>query len=66
MKMRAHRGSILMEYVILLVMLVLIARFIVLETYDFQSSWGGSFGSIGTPVVHLYQRLVTMISLPFP
>lgn len=56
----------MMEYVILLGVLVTFMEFIVLATYDFQSSWGGSFGSIGTPVVHLYQRIVAMISLPFP
>ena len=66
LKIKVKKGSVMMEYVILLGVLVTFMQFIVLATYDFQSSWGGSFGSIGTPVVHLYQRIVAMISLPFP
>ena len=67
LKIKVKKGSVMMEYVILLGVLVTFMEFIVLATYDFQSSWGsGSFGFLAVPVVHLYQRIVAMISLPFP
>lgn len=56
----------LMEYVILLGGMMVLAVSISLSIWNFQSSWGGSFGPLAVPVVHLYQRIVTMISLPFP
>ena len=33
----------------------------------YRSSWlGGEFGEIGEGIVHLYQRIITIISLPIP
>ena len=55
-----------MEYVILLGGMTMLAVTVSLSIWDFQSPWGGSFGPLAVPVVHLYQRIVTMISLPFP
>ena len=56
-----------MEYVILLMGMMVLVEGVALATWDFQSPWGGgSFGPLATPVVQLYQRIVAMISLPFP
>lgn len=57
-----------MEYVILLMGMMVLVEGVALATWDFQASswWGGSFGPLATPVVQLYQRIVAMISLPFP
>lgn len=63
---RARRGTMLMEYAILLFGMMLLVEFVALATWNYQSSWGGSFGELGVPVVHLYQRIVSMVSLPFP
>ena len=62
----ARRGTVLMEYAVLLFGMTILVESVALAIWDFQSPWGGSFGELGVPVVHLYQRIVSMISLPFP
>lgn len=53
-----------MEYVLLLLGMVVLVEGVALATYDYQGR--GSFGKAAEPVVRLFQRVVTMISLPVP
>jgi len=57
-------GSVLMEYVVLLVGMVVLVEGVALATYDYQGR--GSFGKTVQPVVYLFQRVVTAVSLPVP
>ena len=64
MKRKRKKRGVLLEYVILIcsiLPLVFIASYCV---YSFGSS--GNFGPLGRSVVQLYQRIVTVISLPIP
>ena len=74
-----RRGAVLLEYTLLLcsilplIVLVLLAIPIGLplvfgaSAMIYRSSWlGGEFGEIGEGIVHLYQRIITIISLPIP
>jgi len=53
-----------MEYVLLLLGMAVLVEGVALATYDYQGR--GSFGEAAEPVVRLFQRVVTMISLPVP
>ena len=59
---RKKRG-ILLEYVLLLCSILPLVFAVSASVYTFGSS---GFGSLGKSVVYLYQRIVTMISLPIP
>jgi hypothetical protein len=66
----AHRiirkRSILLEYV-LLVCSILPLVFAASEAiYSMSGLFGGSFGPIGKSIVGLYQRIITIVSLPIP
>ena len=64
MKMAKKRG-VLLEYVILLcsILPLVFASSAMIYTSSF---FGGNFGSIGKEIVHYYQRIVHVISYPFP
>ena len=64
MKTRKKRG-ILLEYVILLCSILPLVFAVSCSVYSFRAFSDG-FGSLGKGVVHLYQRIVTVISLPVP
>jgi len=53
-----------MEYVLLLAGMVVFVKGVAFATYDYRGR--GSFGVAARPVVQLYQRIVSMISLPVP
>lgn len=60
----ADAGSVMMEYVVLLVFIVVgIASISNREIYDYSRS---SFGSLGSQIVHFYQQLQGGLSLPVP
>lgn len=65
MKHLCKKRGILLEYVVLLcsVLPLIFAVSAAVYSYDFLS---GGFGALGKSVVHLYQRIVTVISLPIP
>lgn len=59
------RRAVLLEYAILLcsiLPLVFAASAMIYKT----SLFGGEFGIIGQEIVHFYQRITTIISLPIP
>ena len=64
MKIEKKR-SVLLEYVILLcsVLPFVFASSAMIYTFSFS---GGSFGSIGKEIVYYYQRIIHVISYPFP
>lgn len=60
----ADDGSVMMEYVVLLAFIVVgIASISHQEIYDYSK---GSFGSLGSQIVHFYQQLQGGLSLPVP
>jgi len=61
---KLRRGSVLMEYVVLLLGMAVLVEGVALATYDCRGR--GSFGEAVKPVVYLFQRVVTVISLPVP
>ena len=60
----ADAGSVMMEYVVLLAFIVVgIASISHQEIYDYSK---GSFGYLGSQIVHFYQQLQGGLSLPVP
>lgn len=64
MKRNRIKHGILLEYVILLCSILPLVFAVSYSVYSFGGS--GGFGTLGKSVVHLYQRIVTVISLPVP
>lgn len=59
------RGAVLLEYTLLLCSILPLV--FGASAMIYRSSWlGGEFGEIGEGIVHLYQRIITIISLPIP
>ncbi len=59
------RRAVLLEYALLLCSILPLV--FGASALIYSSSWlGGDFGSIGEQIVHFYQRIVTVISLPIP
>ena len=59
------RGAGLLEYTLLLCSILPLV--FGASAMIYRSSWlGGEFGEIGEGIVHLYQRIITIISLPIP
>ena len=65
MKKNRKKRGILLEYVILLCSILPLVFAVSYSVYSF-GSFSGGFGTLGKGVVHLYQRIVTVISLPVP
>ena len=63
-KIRKRRG-VLLEYVILICSILPLVFAVSYCVYSFGPG-GGDFGPLGRSVVQLYQRIVTVISLPIP
>lgn len=63
-RFRKKRG-ILLEYVVLLCSILPLIFAVSASVYSMGSFTGG-FGALGRSVVHLYQRIVTVVSLPIP
>lgn len=63
-KVRRKRG-VLLEYVILLCSILPLV-FAVSNTVYSMSGFSGGFGILGKGIVQLYQRIITIISLPVP
>lgn len=61
---RKKRG-ILLEYAILICSILPLVLAVSNSVYSI-GLFSGGFGSLGKSVVHLYQRIVTVISLPVP
>lgn len=60
-----RRGAVLLEYTLLLCSILPLV--FGASAMIYRSSWlGGEFGEIGEGIVHLYQRIITIISLPIP
>ena len=60
-----RRGAVLLEYTLLLCSILPLV--FGASAMIYRSSWlGGEFGEIGEEIVHLYQRIITIISLPIP
>ena len=59
------KHGILLEYVILLCSILPLVFAVSYSVYSF-GSLSGEFGVLGKSVVNLYQRIVTIISLPIP
>ncbi|WP_294482430.1 hypothetical protein [uncultured Victivallis sp.] len=57
------KRSVLLEYTILLCSIL---PLVFAASASIYSLSGGSFGPIGRGVVALYQRIVTIVSLPIP
>lgn len=57
------KRSILLEYTILLCSILPLVFVASASVYSLS---GGSFGPIGKGIVALYQRIITIISLPIP
>ena len=64
--MLRKKRSILLEYVILLCSILPLVFAVSASVYSLSGFWGGSFGPLGKSIVALYQRIVTVISLPVP
>lgn len=65
MKFIRKKHGLLLEYVILLCSILPLVFAISYSVYSF--GWiSGGFGTLGKSVVYLYQRIVTIISLPVP
>ena len=62
---RRTKRAVLLEYT-LLVCSILPLVFAVSATVYSSNLFSGSFGAVGKSVVYLYQRIVTVISLPVP
>lgn len=67
MMIRAGRKkhAVLLEYTILVCSILPLVFAASAAVYSNDLFFGG-FGAIGKSVVHLYQRIVTVISLPVP
>jgi len=63
-KPRKKRG-ILLEYAILICSILPLVLAVSNSVYS-MSLFSGGFGSLGKGAVYLYQRIVTIISLPIP
>lgn len=63
MTAKDRRGAMLLEYVILVTSLAIV---VFAGTRLFYDPLVGGFGKLGKPVLYLFQRLVTVISLPVP
>ena len=62
-----RRGAVLLEYTLLLCSILPLVFGAGASAMIYRSSWlGGEFGEIGEGIVHLYQRIITIISLPIP
>lgn len=61
---KARKGAMMMEYVVLLGSMYVLVTGVALATYDYQLGTG--FGEVGLKLAQLYQRIVTVISLPVP
>lgn len=60
-----RRGAVLLEYTLLLCSILPLV--FGASAMIYRSSWlGGEFGEIGEGIVHLYQRIITIISMPIP
>lgn len=59
------KHGILLEYVILLCSILPLVFAVSYSVYSF-GPLAGEFGVLGRSVVNLYQRIVTIISLPIP
>lgn len=60
-----RRGAVLLEYTLLLCSILPLV--FGASAMIYRSSWlGGEFGEMGEGIVHLYQRIITIISLPIP
>ena len=59
------KHGILLEYVILLCSILPLVFAVSYSVYSF-GPLSGEFGALGKSVVNLYQRIVTIISLPIP
>ena len=60
-----RRGAVLLEYTLLLCSILPLV--FGASAMIYRSSWlGGEFGEIGEGIVHLYKRIITIISLPIP
>ena len=60
-----RRGAVLLEYTLLLCSILPLV--FGASAMIYRSSWlGGEFGEIGEGIVHLYQRIITIISPPIP
>ena len=57
------KRSVLLEYTILLCSILPLIFAVSASVYSLS---GGSFGPVGKGVVALYQRIITIISLPIP
>lgn len=62
----ARKRSILLEYVILLCSILPLVFAASASVYSLSGTASGSFGPIGKGIVALYQRIVTIVSLPIP
>ena len=65
MKHLCKKRGILLEYVILLCSILPLVFAVSAAVYSYDLFFGG-FGALGKSVVYLYQRIVTVISLPIP
>ena len=65
MKFIRKKHGILLEYVILLCSILPLV-FAISYSVDSFGWISGGFGTLGKSVVYLYQRIVTIISLPVP
>lgn len=65
MKITRKKRGILLEYVILLCSILPLVFAVSASVYSF-GFFSGDFGALGKSVVYLYQRIVTVISLPVP
>ena len=65
MKTLRKKHGILLEYVILLCSILPLVFAVSCSVYSFGILSDG-FGVLGKSVVYLYQRIVTVISLPVP
>ena len=61
-----RKRSVLLEYTILLCSILPLVFAASASIYSLSGFGGGSFGPIGKGIVALYQRIITVISLPIP
>jgi len=65
MRRRRKKHGVLLEYVLLLCSILPLV-FVASNAVYSMDLFGGGFGTVGKSVVHFYQRIVTVISLPIP
>ena len=63
--MRRIKHAVLLEYTILVCSILPLVFATSAAVYS-GNLFSGGFGAIGKSVVYLYQRIVTVISLPIP